>query len=368
MQTRGGYREWSDRIPTGAIPERSEGRSRRRVDDVSRRDLETSSLASWSRALDDQRRELLAGVGHELKTPLSIVLGLCGRLLAAAELGDGHDRGRPAHPRQRLRPAQARRGAAAGLAPGRRPPRARAARRRRRPASCARASRASPASPSCATSASCSRRPPRLPARVDEEKVLSVVSNLLANALKYAPAGGTVRCTVAERRRAAAHRGGRQRPGRGRRAARDDLRALPPRRGQRRAPGWHRPRAWRSCATSWRCTTAWSRSPTRPRAEPSSWSTCRSTSTAADDGERAASAADDRRRRAPARDGRAAARRARRRRAPRRPRRREPSRAPTARASSSSPRDAELGAYVGRAHRPPLRRSSTRPTRWRPRA
>ena len=61
----------------------------RRVDDVSRRDLEASSLASWSRALDDQRRELLAGVGHELKTPLSIVLGLCGRLLAAAELGDG---------------------------------------------------------------------------------------------------------------------------------------------------------------------------------------------------------------------------------------------------------------------------------------
>ena len=61
----------------------------RRVDDVSRRDLETSSLASWSRALDEQRRELLAGVGHELKTPLSIVLGLCGRLLAAAELGDG---------------------------------------------------------------------------------------------------------------------------------------------------------------------------------------------------------------------------------------------------------------------------------------
>src|SRR6266545_3430899 len=63
--------------------------SRRRVDDASRRDLEASSLAGWSRALDDQRRELLAGVGHELKTPLSIVLGLCGRLLAAAELGDG---------------------------------------------------------------------------------------------------------------------------------------------------------------------------------------------------------------------------------------------------------------------------------------
>src|SRR3954467_8546730 len=60
----------------------------RRVDDVDRRDLEASSLASWSRALDDQRRELLAGVGHELKPPPSIVLGLCGRLLAAADLED----------------------------------------------------------------------------------------------------------------------------------------------------------------------------------------------------------------------------------------------------------------------------------------
>src|SRR5919198_1474520 len=47
-----------------------------------RQDLEAGSLASWSRALDDQRRELLAGVSHELKTPLSIVLGLCGRLMA----------------------------------------------------------------------------------------------------------------------------------------------------------------------------------------------------------------------------------------------------------------------------------------------
>src|ERR1700754_6957 len=60
----------------------------RRVDDVNRRDLEASSLARWSRAPDDQRRELRAGVIAELKTPLSIVLGLCARLIAAAELGE----------------------------------------------------------------------------------------------------------------------------------------------------------------------------------------------------------------------------------------------------------------------------------------
>jgi len=63
---------------------------RRRVWGADRRDLEAGSLANWSRALDDQRRELLAGVGHELKTPLSIVLGLCGRLLAADEMAAGH--------------------------------------------------------------------------------------------------------------------------------------------------------------------------------------------------------------------------------------------------------------------------------------
>jgi PAS domain S-box-containing protein/diguanylate cyclase (GGDEF)-like protein len=171
-------------------------RSGRRVDDVSRRDLETSSLASWSRALDDERRELLAGVGHELKTPLSIVLGLCGRLLAAAELGDGQT-----DDVQRIRAnayvllkrveelLQVSRldGGHLELEP--------------RDVDVARLVRSS-----CEGFASVAElreqrlvleAPPHLPARVDEEKVLSVISNLLANALKYAPAGGTVRCTLA---------------------------------------------------------------------------------------------------------------------------------------------------------------------------
>jgi PAS domain S-box-containing protein/diguanylate cyclase (GGDEF)-like protein len=170
--------------------------SGRRVDDANRRDLETSSLASWSRALDDQRRELLAGVGHELKTPLSIVLGLCGRLLAAADLAD-----RQAEDVQRIRAnayvllkrveelLQISRldGGHLELEP--------------RDVDVARLVRSS-----CEGFASVAElrdqrlvleAPPRLPARLDEEKVLSVVSNLLANALKYAPPGGIVRCTVA---------------------------------------------------------------------------------------------------------------------------------------------------------------------------
>jgi signal transduction histidine kinase len=44
--------------------------------------------------------------------------------------------------------------------------------------------------------------PERLPAMVDEEKLVSVVSNLMANAIRHAPAGGVVRCSLsAEPRR-----------------------------------------------------------------------------------------------------------------------------------------------------------------------
>jgi PAS domain S-box-containing protein/diguanylate cyclase (GGDEF)-like protein len=170
--------------------------SRRRVDDANRRDLEASSLAGWSRALDDQRRELLAGVGHELKTPLSIVLGLCGRLLAAAELGDGQ-----VEDVKRIRAnayvllkrveelLQVSRldGGHLELEP--------------RDVDVARLVRSSLEGFASVAELRDQRlvleAPAQLPARLDEEKVLSVVSNLLANALKYAPSGGIVRCTVA---------------------------------------------------------------------------------------------------------------------------------------------------------------------------
>ncbi|MCW2994720.1 MAG: histidine kinase [Conexibacter sp.] len=38
--------------------------------------------------------------------------------------------------------------------------------------------------------------PARLPAVADEEKIVSVVSNLLANAIRHAPSGGVVRCSL----------------------------------------------------------------------------------------------------------------------------------------------------------------------------
>jgi signal transduction histidine kinase len=38
--------------------------------------------------------------------------------------------------------------------------------------------------------------PDRLPAVVDEEKVVSLVSNLVANAIRHAPTGGAVRCSL----------------------------------------------------------------------------------------------------------------------------------------------------------------------------
>jgi diguanylate cyclase (GGDEF)-like protein/PAS domain S-box-containing protein len=166
-----------------------------RADGVPRRDLEVGSLASWSRSLDEQRRELLAGVGHELKTPLSIVLGLCGRLLADARLADAHvdveriranayvllDRVEELLLVSRLEGGyldlDLRAVDVADLV--------------RR---------------SCDGFTSVAelreqrivvQAPQELTIRIDDAKLLSVVSNLLANALKYAPAGGLVRCTVA---------------------------------------------------------------------------------------------------------------------------------------------------------------------------
>jgi PAS domain S-box-containing protein/diguanylate cyclase (GGDEF)-like protein len=160
-----------------------------------RQDLEAGSLASWSRALDDERRELLAGVGHELKTPLSIVLGLCGRLLATElDAGQAQDVERVRANAyvllkrvEELLQVSRLDGGHLELEP--------------RDVDVARLLRAS-----CEGFASVAElrsqrlvveAPAELPAHVDEEKLLSVVSNLLANALKHAPRGGLVRCTVA---------------------------------------------------------------------------------------------------------------------------------------------------------------------------
>jgi PAS domain S-box-containing protein/diguanylate cyclase (GGDEF)-like protein len=174
---------------------RLELRASPRAAGAQRHDLEAGSLASWSHALDDQRREQLAGVGHELKTPLSIVLGLCWRLLAT-ELSDSQ-----AQDVERVRASayvllkrveellQVSRldGGHLELELG--------------DVDVARLVRAS-----CEGFASVAElrqqrlvveAPADLRAQVDEEKLLSVISNLLANALKHAPQGGIVRCTVA---------------------------------------------------------------------------------------------------------------------------------------------------------------------------
>jgi diguanylate cyclase (GGDEF)-like protein/PAS domain S-box-containing protein len=169
---------------------------RRRVWGADRRDLEAGSLANWSRELDDRRRDLLAGVGHELKTPLSIVLGLCGRLLAADDLGAGQ-----AQDVSRIRAnayvllkrvdelLQVSQLDAGHLAI------------EPRDVDVAGLIRSS-----CEGFASVAEMrgqrlvleaPGVLRAYVDEEKVLSVVSNLVANALKHAPDRGLVRCSVA---------------------------------------------------------------------------------------------------------------------------------------------------------------------------
>jgi PAS domain S-box-containing protein/diguanylate cyclase (GGDEF)-like protein len=174
---------------------RLELRASRRAGSARRHDLEAGSLASWSRALDDQRRELLAGVGHELKTPLSIVLGLCGRLLAT-ELHDSQ-----AEDVERVR-------ANAYVLLKRVEELLQVSRLdgghlelELRDVDVARLVRAS-----CEGFASVAElreqhlvveAPAELRAHVDEEKLLSVVSNLLANALKHAPRDGIVRCTVA---------------------------------------------------------------------------------------------------------------------------------------------------------------------------
>jgi PAS domain S-box-containing protein/diguanylate cyclase (GGDEF)-like protein len=162
-----------------------------------RHDLEAGSLANWSRALDGQRRELLAGVGHELKTPLSIVLGLCGRLLNGDALATDHTQdveriranayvllkrvdellqvsriegGRLTLELGNVDVAQLVRCSCEGF----------------QSVAELRAQRLVVEAPDA------------LWARLDEEKVLSVVSNLLANALRHAPRGGLVRCTVTE--------------------------------------------------------------------------------------------------------------------------------------------------------------------------
>ena len=62
--------------------------------------------------------------------------------------------------------------------------------------------------------------PDALPSRFDPERISRVISNLLANALRFTPPGGIARCTLAEDGATARARGRRQRRRRAARAAR----------------------------------------------------------------------------------------------------------------------------------------------------
>src|SRR3954449_3572860 len=154
------------------------------------------SLARLRPATEANRRDLVANAGHELKTPLSIILGLSGRLLAATAgdaaqqrdverirsnayallkqvddllLASRIDDGRAVVELGDCDVAALVRDTAMGF-------QSLVEERGQRLVL---------------------RTPGRLPARVDEGKLATVVSNLIANAVRYAPGGGVVRCSIA---------------------------------------------------------------------------------------------------------------------------------------------------------------------------
>jgi signal transduction histidine kinase len=144
---------------------------------------------------DDDRRQQLADLGHELKSPLSIMLALCTRLEETGRLApdDADDVARiRANAYTMLRRVQdlmlvsrlesvdlQLEAAVVDVAAIVR--------------TCAEGFG------SVAAQRDLDLRidvPARLPAVADEEKIVSVVSNLLANAIRHAPNGGVVRCSL----------------------------------------------------------------------------------------------------------------------------------------------------------------------------
>jgi signal transduction histidine kinase len=144
----------------------------------------------------DAHRQRLADVGHELKSPLSIMLALCARLedTGRLEAQDAEDVARiRANAYTMLRrvqdlmlmarlehAGQALEAAVVDVA--------------------AIVRTCVDGFASIAAQRELELRcdvPERLPAVVDEEKLVSVVSNLIANAIRHAPRGGTVRCSLA---------------------------------------------------------------------------------------------------------------------------------------------------------------------------
>jgi PAS domain S-box-containing protein len=154
-----------------------------------------------SPALEPDARvaELVADLGHELKTPLAIVLGLCGRLLGAGRLepAEANDvRGIRAAAYTLLERVEellhvARLGSGRLTLETRR-------------VDVAALVRDSVAGFRVVAHSRDQRlvvdTPGHLYAEVDDDKLMTVLSNLIVNAMKFTPAGGLVRCSVGARR------------------------------------------------------------------------------------------------------------------------------------------------------------------------
>jgi PAS domain S-box-containing protein/diguanylate cyclase (GGDEF)-like protein len=152
-------------------------------------------LAQPRRDVEMRRGELVANAGHELKTPLSIILGLSGRLLSATDDGSAEHRdaeriranayGLVKQVDDLLQAAQIEDG-----------------RIEIEPVDCDVAALLRDAATGFQTLMDerdqrlVLRTPGRVPARVDEARLGTVVTNLVANAVRYAPRGGIVRCSL----------------------------------------------------------------------------------------------------------------------------------------------------------------------------
>ncbi|HWI74762.1 MAG TPA: HAMP domain-containing sensor histidine kinase [Baekduia sp.] len=147
-------------------------------------------------ALPDEHRQQLADVGHELKSPLSIMLALCTRLEESGRLED-EDAADVARIRANAY-TMLRRVQDLMLV-------ARLENAGDRQLEAAKVDVAAVVRTSAEGFAELAAQreldlrievPERLPAVADEEKLMSVVSNLMANAIRHAPAGGVVRCSL----------------------------------------------------------------------------------------------------------------------------------------------------------------------------
>jgi len=142
------------------------------------------------------RGELVANAGHELKTPLSIIIGLAGRALTATEEGSAQ-----------WRDLERVRANAYGLLKQvddlLQAARIDDGRVVVEPVDCDVAALVREASTGFQALLDereqrlVLRTPGRLPARIDEPKLFTILTNLLANAVRHAPRGGVVRCSAA---------------------------------------------------------------------------------------------------------------------------------------------------------------------------